>query len=115
MKVARRKKTYNLKGVECYIGESIETKVRRITDEKEPIKDGAPIIYQEKKDGVAPEYNIRTDRWQIAINAMEQVSNDRINKYLRIGEKPKKNENPTEAKEEPKSSQNNNKENAASA
>ena len=38
--------------------EYIEEKVRRITENKEPIKDGAPIIYTERKDGVNPAYNI---------------------------------------------------------
>ena len=47
--------------VEVYEAESIEEKVRRILDENEPITDGAPIIYTELKDGVRPEYNIRTD------------------------------------------------------
>ena len=41
-------------------GEYIEEKVRRITENNEPIEDGAPIIYTERKDGVNPAYNIRT-------------------------------------------------------
>ena len=40
---------------------------------KEPITDGAPIIFTEKKDGVRPEYNIRTDRWDIALDAMNKI------------------------------------------
>lgn len=74
--------------VETYEAESIETKVRRILDENEPITDGAPIIYTEKADGVKPEYNIRTDRWQIAIDAMDKVSSYEASKYLKSGEKP---------------------------
>ena len=35
-------------------GEYIEEKVRRITENGEPIEDGAPIIYTERKDGVNP-------------------------------------------------------------
>ena len=58
-------------------GEYIEEKVRRITENGEPIEDGAPIIYTERKDGVNPAYNIRTDRWEIAQNAMEQVGNSK--------------------------------------
>ena len=42
-----------------------------------PIEDGAPIIYTERKDGVNPAYNIRTDRWEIAQDAMEQVGNNK--------------------------------------
>jgi len=52
-------------------GELIEEKVARLTQEKSPINDGAPIIYTERKDGVLPAYDIRTDRWEIAQAAME--------------------------------------------
>ncbi len=51
-------------------GETIEKKVERIVLNKEPIKDGAPEIYTERKDGVLAAYNIRTDRWEIACDAM---------------------------------------------
>lgn len=52
-------------------GENIETKVRRITENGEPIKDGAPMVFTEKKDGVRPEYNIRTDKWELVLDKME--------------------------------------------
>ena len=60
---------------ESYEGESIEAKIRRITTNKEPINDGSPLIYTERKNGVEAQYNIRTDRWEIAIDAMEKVTN----------------------------------------
>lgn len=56
------------------VGETIEMKVERIVNNKEPITDGAPIIFTERKDGVIPAYNPRTDRWEVAIDAMEAVS-----------------------------------------
>lgn len=34
-------------------GETIEEKVNRIVNNKEPIKDGAPLVYTERKDGVS--------------------------------------------------------------
>lgn len=74
--------------MESYEGESIEMKVKRIVEEKEPIKDGAPIIFTELKDGVRPEFDVRTDKWIIAMNAMDKVSNYEASKYLRQGEKP---------------------------
>ena len=40
---------------------------------KEPLKDGAPMIYTERKAGVLPEHDIRTDRMEIAIDAMDKV------------------------------------------
>ena len=36
-------------------GESIERKVKRLIENKEPIKDGSPLIYTEHKDGVRAE------------------------------------------------------------
>ena len=45
-------------------GESIEEKCAKLVENNEPITDGAPIIYTEKKDGVLPQYDIRTDKWK---------------------------------------------------
>ena len=59
---------------ESYTGETIEAKVRRIVNNKEPIKDGAPLIYTERKHGVQPQYDVRTDRWDIAVEAMDKVT-----------------------------------------
>ena len=64
----------------CYKGETIEQKIERIVNNGEPIKDGAPIIYTERKDGVLPEYDIRTDRFEIAVEAMDKVSKAQIAK-----------------------------------
>jgi hypothetical protein len=74
MKTAIVKSTYNLNSVETYEGETIETKVARIVQEKAPITDGAPIIYTDREQGVLPAYNVRTDRWDIAENAMDKVN-----------------------------------------
>lgn len=63
-----------MKAVETSEGESIEEKVARVVENREPIEDGAPIIYTERKDGVIPAYNIRTDKWDIALTAMDQVN-----------------------------------------
>lgn len=57
--------------LKTYEGENIETKVKRITDNNEPISDGAPVTYTEKKDGVRPEYDIRTDKWELVQEKME--------------------------------------------
>lgn len=51
------------------IGESIENKIRRAVNNNEPIKDTAPIIYTEQKDGVLPQFDIRTDRFELALDA----------------------------------------------
>lgn len=59
---------------EAIEGETIETKIERIVNNGEPITDGAPIVYTERKDGVRAETNIRTDRFEIAVEAMDKVS-----------------------------------------
>lgn len=61
-----------------YIGESIEQKIRRIVNNKEPIKDGAPLIYTDRKDGTKAQYDIRTDRFEIAVDAMDKVTKTEI-------------------------------------
>lgn len=65
---------------EGYIGESLEEKVQRILSNNEPITDGAPTIYTERKHGVQPSYNIRTDRFEIAVEAMDGVSRQHLAK-----------------------------------
>lgn len=61
-------------------GERIETKVLRMLNNKEPIKDGAPMIYTERKDGVQAGYNIRTDRFELAADAMDSIHRSKIAK-----------------------------------
>lgn len=63
-----------LKSIEIYEGESIETKCARILQNKEPITDTAPIIYTAKEDGILPAYNIRTDRFDIAMDAYDKIT-----------------------------------------
>lgn len=77
-----------LKRSETYVGETIEQKVFRVTNNKEPIKDGAPLIYTDRSEGVKAEYDIRTDRWEVAIDAMSVVDRTyKAQREQRIGEK----------------------------
>lgn len=75
MKYSERKTSTNLNylSVENFEGETIEDKVIRIITTNEPITDGAPLVYTEYKDGVRPEYNLRTDKFELAIEAMDKV------------------------------------------
>lgn len=77
-------------------GENILTKIRRILDENEPLTDGAPLIYTPKADGVRPEYDIRTDKWQIAINAMDRVNAYKLSDYTKNGRNPEMKEEANE-------------------
>ena len=74
----RRKYTTGVFYIPPYEGETIEHKVQGIVLNKEPIEDGAEIIYTEKKDGVLPQYNIRTDKWEIAQSAMDLAQQHKI-------------------------------------
>ena len=76
-------------------GETIEEKVRRVVETNEPIEDGAPLIYTPKEDGVVAAYNIRTDRWEIAQDAMSAKYKAEIAKAKNNPEIPKE-ENPNE-------------------
>ena len=80
-------------------GESIEKKVQRITENNEPITDGAPIIYTNREDGVLPAYNIRTDRWDIAQAAMEAVNQANLAKSKNYGKIEQQEQNALESKE----------------
>lgn len=84
---------------EYQIGESIENKVRRITENNEPITDGAPIIYTNRDDGVLPAYNIRTDRWDIAQAAMDAVNQANLAKSKDYGKIEQQEQNALESKE----------------
>jgi len=74
MYVYEKRSKSKLTSVEKVEGEPIEHKIERIVSNKEPISDGAPSIFTERKDGVIAAYNIRADRWDIASEAMDKVS-----------------------------------------
>lgn len=61
---------------EGFEGESIEQKMERIVNNKEPIEDGSPIIYTDRAEGVRPETNIRTDRFDNALDAKDKIDAD---------------------------------------
>lgn len=59
-----------------YQAEPREVKLRKIiSGESSNMEDGVfPTIYTEKKDGVLPEYDIRTDRFEVAIDAIDKIN-----------------------------------------
>lgn len=61
----------SLKTNEAVEGERLETKIERMSTGGEPITDKAEMIYTERNEGVQPAYNIRTDKMEIAMNAMD--------------------------------------------
>lgn len=78
-----KKPRYNRSQIKCETtleGETIEEKVDRLMRNKEPIDDGSPVIYTDRKEGVNPAYNIRTDRFEIATDIMDKVHRDKVAK-----------------------------------
>lgn len=63
-----------LRGNKDYEGERIEEKIARILNNQEAVADNVPVLYAEREAGVLPESNIRTDRWDVAIEAMDASS-----------------------------------------
>lgn len=60
-----------------YQAEPREVKLRKIIsgESSSSMEDGVfPTIYTEKKDGVLPEYDIRTDRFEVAIEAIDKIN-----------------------------------------
>lgn len=55
-------------------GQSIEQQIRLAVANNEPIDATAPMIYTEKSKGVQPEYDIRTDRWEMAQDATDKFT-----------------------------------------
>lgn len=65
--------TTDLQVNESVVAESIELRVKRLLNNKEPIQNEATLQYTSAKDGVRPEHDIRTDKWEIAVEQMDKV------------------------------------------
>lgn len=79
-----------LQANDSYEGETLERKLVRMMTNGEPVTGTgeAPLIYQERKDGVQAAYNIRTDRFDIALDATDVLTANRTaRREMRIGEK----------------------------
>lgn len=94
------KKMKGIIKIDTYEGELIEDKVRRLTENKEPIKDSAPLVYTRKADGVLPQYNIRTDKWDLVQGKMEAANKQKILKAKGL-DPAKKTDTPTVQKDTP--------------
>ena len=68
-----------------YQAEPREVKLRKIiSGESSNMEDGVfPTIYTEKKDGVQPEYDIRTDRFEVAIDAIDKINQSVANQIAK--------------------------------
>lgn len=66
-----------------YKAESLMMKIRRMLANREPIEDEIETVYTNKKDGVLPAYDIRTDRWEVAMEAIGKMQNAEISEQLK--------------------------------
>lgn len=91
----------------AYQAEPREVKLRKIiSGESNNMEDGVfPTIYTEKKDGVLPEYDIRTDRFEVAIDAIDKINQSVANQVAKSkGETEAAKEFGTETKTNPEKS-----------
>ena len=97
MKTARNYNTTGLNVNESTEGQTLEMQVERMVANKEPIKDGAPLTYTERKEGVRMDTDIRTDRWEVAVDAMSKIQKS-YSARREERHKPKEEEKDSEAK-----------------
>lgn len=85
MKTARNRKGWIKNPNLAYQAEPREVKLRKIiSGESSNMEDGVfPTIYTEKKDGVLPEYDIRTDRFEVAIDAIDKINQSMANQVAK--------------------------------
>jgi len=67
--------------------------MQRMMQQGAEIGDATEMIFTERKDGVIPETDIRTETWDIAVEAMDMAANDHLTKRdARHNPKPKEGE-----------------------
>lgn len=76
-------------------GESMEQYMNRVLVSGEPINAASPVIYTDRKAGVIPEYNIRTDRFDLALDAQSTIIKGQIAKRMEYYKAEEANETPT--------------------
>lgn len=75
MKYIEIKNTTSIVSNNSVEGVSLEVQIERALNNKEPLDDETvPLIYTERKAGLMPAYDIRKDKWEIAQDAMEKVT-----------------------------------------
>lgn len=79
-----------INGVKVEEGKSLMEQLRRMLVEGDIPEEEVPIIYTDKGEGVLPGYDIRTDRFEVAREAMEKAKNSEKKERAekRASEKP---------------------------
>lgn len=71
-KILRVPTRISVKGV-LRDGQSLEEFLRKAMTGKEPIQATAKITYNDRKDGVLPQHDIRTDRFDLAMMETDKI------------------------------------------
>lgn len=80
-------------------GRTIEKQIALAMLTNEPVDQSNPITFTKRSDGVLPDYDIRTDKWQLAQKAMTAVADKiRLNRSQKLQEKLKTVETPADPK-----------------
>lgn len=71
-------KQSNIRRTKLKINESqecntLERKLELIMQNQDTIEAETQLIYTEKKEGVLPGYDIRTDRWELALDGLNAI------------------------------------------
>lgn len=83
MKLKSRFIKTSIKRVPKDAGISIEERVRQAIATNKPIEGNAPMIYTPAKDGVNPAYDCRTDKQDLALDAMDKYqASDRMRTFM---------------------------------
>lgn len=78
-----------IKGQQTYTAESLEKKLQRVMSNNEAIKDSAPLIYTDRKDGVLPDYDMRTDKYEYLVDGFDKAAKSKRAKRDGIAEATK--------------------------
>ena len=75
-------------------GQTIENQIARAMSVNEPIDNSSPLQFTKRADGVLPDFDIRTDKWEISQRAMTAVADKiRQNRTKKLQDLAKSNEN----------------------
>ena len=72
MTIKRKPTDIKTKGI-LRDGQSIEEFLRKAMAGKEPIQATAKVTYNDRKEGVLPQHDIRTDRWDLAMMQTDKI------------------------------------------
>ncbi len=101
----RGKRPTGLKRSSNEEGQHLETKIQRMMKNKEAIPAEAELIYTAREDGVLPAYDIRADRFELAITGHDKIAKSKIAKSehrakMEVVKAEKEAEKTTEKKEQ---------------